>query len=167
MGVEPGLLGQLDLQDGQAEPLRDRDGDGRYEWEGRDWSYAYWQVSFAESPAPRVVVCVGESGFELDERQMRMAEAEAEALARRSAAVRGMGPRGEAIPAPEYWEVVLELVYGGHPVRAAEFARAAWPFSGEALHSFMGEFKAAYRASPWYTALKDEWDAFEEGLYEN
>ncbi|MEY3000143.1 MAG: hypothetical protein RL648_357, partial [Verrucomicrobiota bacterium] len=23
------------------------------------------------------------------------------------------------------------------------------------------------RASPWYTALKDEWDAFEEGLYEN
>jgi hypothetical protein len=36
--------------------FRDLDGDGKYEAIGRDWTFAYWSSSFADSPAPEIIL---------------------------------------------------------------------------------------------------------------
>ena len=36
--------------------FKDLDGDGKYEAIGRDWVFAYWSGSFADSPAPEVIL---------------------------------------------------------------------------------------------------------------
>lgn len=163
---EPFLLTKLQLDDSKAEPLVDLDADGHADLEARDWAFAYWKVPFAASPAPKVTLSLRGDQFELNLDAMRISPAKAEVILGLADKTRQLEPsRGEPdIPDSWYWAHILDLVYGGYPKLAAQFALRAWPFSTEARQAFFAQFKETYAKSKWYPALQANWSEFEAAL---
>lgn len=163
---EPFLLTKLQLDDSQAEPLMDLDRDGHADLEAKDWTFAYWKVPFAASPAPKIVLSLKGDQFELNPDAMRISSARAKDILGLADETRQLEPsRGEpATPNSWYWAHILDLVYGGYPELAAQFALRAWPFSNEARQAFFAQFKKTYAKSQWYPALQSNWNEFEAAL---
>jgi hypothetical protein len=56
--VDPNLwlLARIDDGDGDGAHFADLDGNHRYFYVGNDWTFSFWDASFANSPAPTVVL---------------------------------------------------------------------------------------------------------------
>ncbi len=58
LGDKPTIIAKLDAKHSDGAHFADLNHDGKYEFVSNDWTFAYWHASFAESPAPAVVLAL-------------------------------------------------------------------------------------------------------------
>lgn len=158
VGLRP--LSTIDAGHGLLE-FADLDGDGVRELKTQDWTFAYWNTSFAGSPAPDVVLrwrgnrCVvapdlmqrppPDVAWFAERVQLTLAGEESASTWRHG-----------GVPA-SYWATMLDLIYSGHAALAARFADEAWsdvrPPADKA--AFLAQFRAQLARSPYFPLVAD------------
>lgn len=135
----------------------DLDGDGVPEVELNDWTFQYWNTSFADSPAPRVVLKWDGDRFNADPQLMRQpappdAELDSEAAAFRQRMLTE-GDQFELWMRSGLWRRMLDLIYTGHADRAWDFFDDAWPDEHPGKDAFLTDFCLQLARSPYFAAL--------------
>jgi hypothetical protein len=151
----PRPVARLDAADGQAE-IADLDRDGTPEIVVADWSFAYWNTSFAESPAPRVVLRWDGARFAPTWRGLRWPPIDIAALDTQTASVRADAAWAERqFPPAAYWATLLDLLYAGHGGEAARFAEDAWDGDAVGRRVFLRWLGDMLYQSPYGSAVAD------------
>ncbi len=153
LGETPRLLGVIDTQDGELRV--EASTGGLPTLTHHDFAFAYWNESFAGSPAPRVVLTWDGERFAPDPDRMTEPPLPAAELARLVAETRADAAWASAFPPSAYWGTLLDLLYAGRGAQAAAFARDAWP--GDALGQavFLRWFADQLGQSPYGTDVAD------------
>lgn len=142
-------LGTLDARDGDLSHFEDLDGDGNLEFVTNDFTFAYWHASFADSPAPRVVLKYRDGGYHVAPDLMRRPPPPKGELERRSRDVLGAGQwNARRIPS-SLWATMLDLLYTGHPDLAWTFLNASWPRTPKERDDFRRELLDQLDKSPY------------------
>lgn len=157
-------LGIVDAQNSEA-LVSDIDDDGLPDWSLNDWTFQYWKASFADSPAPRVVLNYQGDGFYPAPALMAAEPPDADAWEASLAEVRyafGHVRAGEAthqagdpwapVP-PVLWGGLLDLYYTGHGDLAPAFLDAAWPPDKPGKDAFWAAFRGQLMASPYWEGI--------------
>jgi len=145
--------------------FQDLDGDSIYEILGRDYTFAYWQTYFADSPAPEVILRHTGEGYHLALDLMRKSPPSEEELSKQITDVRRQfgDPVMETFQDPAWrtarvpsslWETMLDLIYGGNSQVAWDFFSRAWPKNEKGENEFLAAFKAKLQTSPYWADLK-------------
>jgi len=71
IGARFRFLAKIEAGHGDMSHFANLDGDGNLEFVGADWTFAYWRTSFAESPAPEIILRFAAGGYRLAEDLMR------------------------------------------------------------------------------------------------
>lgn len=147
------LLASLDTADVGA-AFADLDGAPGLEMETADPGWAYWYTSFADSPAPRVVLRWSDETGWTPALDLMVAPAPSdEDLAAQAATVAASDRWGGGDFEPELWRVMLDLIYTGHGDLAWSFFDAAWPAGQGGKEAFARDFRCQLAAGPWWPAL--------------
>jgi len=172
------LIARIDGNDSQF-VFADIDGDGKCEAVGYDFTFAYWNTSFAESPAPLVILKPEPSGYVLAIDLMRLAAPnEVQIKSMQLASEKFIRVETEAHKdskadfalAPELWKNMLALIYAGHAKQCWELVDETWPMGKKALfmtgkagtvqaklgtkEEFIAAFLANLQKSPYAEGLK-------------
>lgn len=149
LGKEFRKVATLDARDGDLSHFEDVDKDGALEFVTNDFTFAYWRTSFADSPAPRVVLKFRGGAYHVATELMRQAAPAPEELERRSREVRDAGQWQTKRVPPALWGTLLDLIYTGHPDLAWIFLNASWGRSVQEKEEFRREFLAQLAKSPY------------------
>ena len=153
LGETPRLLGVIDTQDSE---LRVEVGaDGVPMLVHHDFAFAYWNESFAGSPAPRVVLTWDGERFAPDPDRMTEPPLPAGDFSRLVAETRADAAWASAFPPSAYWGTLLDLLYAGRSAQAAAFARDAWPGDALGRAVFLRWFSDQLSQSPYGTDVAD------------
>lgn len=140
----------------------DIDGDGIPEYINVDWTFNYWLVSHAESPAPRVILRWNSYRYGLAADLMRR-EFSAEEIAGMEATILSAADNVSfpTKPPAELWKSMLELIYAGHRAEAIELANRLWPQIvikrrelDKSPDSFLRDFENQLSLSPYASELR-------------
>ncbi|XVJ58857.1 MAG: hypothetical protein HEQ23_05435 [Tepidisphaera sp.] len=132
--------------------LEDVDHDGVAEIVIDDWSLAYWNWSYAGSPAPRVVLTM-RSGV-LRPLISAMRKPKREVMDDTEGVTPGSGeepPQSEEAP---YWSLMLDLMYEGNEDQAWEYLDRIWPGDSKAKRQFRTEFLEQLESSKWWPMIR-------------
>ncbi len=134
-----------------------------YELVTNDWAFQYWKTSFAESPAPKVVLKFRDGKFRLDFGAMRTPAPTAKQLASMVAAVKSdsawqLGANTNCtmdcgVPVA-LWRNMLTLLYAGHSADAWKLFDQAWPPSQPGKLEFAAEFCKQLATSHYWHDLQ-------------
>jgi hypothetical protein len=149
LGKEFRKVGTLDARDGDLSHFEDLDGDGSLEFVTNDFTFAYWHASFADSPAPRVVLKYRDGAYRVAPGLMRRPAPSAAELERQSREVRE-APQWHARRMPTaLWKTMLDLIYEGNADAAWAFLNSSWPRKEAEKEEFRREFLEQLRKSPY------------------
>lgn len=155
------LLAEISDADGYVAYFTRLGGDRAYSYVGNDWTFAYWDASFAESPAPAVVLHFVDEGrvvgFHLamdkmqrpapsDKAWKKAVEESQEAFAVHSSSAGGVGS--------ELWSNMLDLIYTGHSELAWKLYDEAWPAQRADKDKFLAGFCSQLKTSPYWPDLE-------------
>lgn len=136
---------------------KDIDGDGIYEFVLNDWTFAYWKVSFAASPAPEVILTYKNGRYvpatSLMTRKSTLSSDELKSRRQEIQSVWQERKKYGVLPA-ELWHVMLELIYTGNMEEAKDFLQSTWPDGEPGLAQFNKEFFGQLQKSPYYGSIK-------------
>lgn len=155
------VVARLDDGDGDLAHFADLDGDGHYYYKGNDWTFAYWDASFADSPAPAVVLRFVEDGhggrYQIALDKMRSPEPTAEqwkkATSEASDAFAENSGFGEGIGS-KLWSNMLNLIYTGHSKLAWKLFDKTWPAQKKGKDKFLSGFCLQLKTSPYWVDLE-------------
>lgn len=166
LGRELKLLGVLDGQHSDFD-FKDLDSDGKYEAVGRDWTFAYWGSSFAESPAPEVILRWKNGSYRLADDLMRKKYYRDEVMKIVDEFKNDILPLSEEDKTLHVditiSAAMLELIYTGNGNLAWEFVDRVWPIPDDDSlktrwlsdkRKFLKDFKAQLRKSDYWHDLK-------------
>lgn len=142
-------LGHGDVPEA-ADLFTDADGDGRIDLRLYDQTFAYWIVSFAESPFTPIVVHWRDGRFRLNPAAMRKPPMTEAALEAAAAVVRGDERWTEGQPPPLLWETMLRSIFSGNAADAWALLARAWPPETPGREAFARDFRAKLKTSPWW-----------------
>jgi len=133
----------------------------QYYFVAADWTFAYWRTSFADSPAPRVVLRFdannsgGRYHLALDkmERPAPTATEWARIEDAAHAAFGARNPLGQDIGS-RLWGNMLELIYRGHSTLAWRLLNDAWPATRPGKGAFLSDFCSRLKTSPYWADLE-------------
>lgn len=134
------------------------DDDPALEIRMHDWTFAYWNCSFADSPAPEI--CLKHDGWDwkpcaaLMRREvpdLPSAENLADNWRQWDRFASGADATRVAVP----WTPLLELIYGGNAEKAWKLLDAAWPGSAQDRVDFRRRLVQQLRTSPAWSALHE------------
>lgn len=145
--------------------FNDLNGDGIYEIEGVDKTFAYWQSDYASSPSPRIVLTFTADGLKLDAEKMRRPAPIETELANTVMRVRSeLGRnisshqdetwRAAGIP-PAMWSNMLDLIYTGNGDKAWEFFDRVWRTGVKGKKEFRAAFTATLESSPYWEGIRE------------
>jgi len=148
--------------------FKDLDGDGKYEAIGRDWIFAYWNTSFAGSPSPEVILRWKNGKYRLAADLMKKPPPAKKELLKITAKLKKNAELDEEKPeklqwTPEWWAVMVKLIYTGNGNLAWEFYDWTWPApkdkssrkeSLKEKRLFLNEFKKQLKKSYYWADLK-------------
>ena len=139
--------------------------DGSYEFEGNDWAFAYWRTSFAESPAPRIVLKYRAGRFRLAYELMKKPAPSAEEFASTVQSIRSDEGWGDVthpdckmncdVPV-SLWSNMLDLMYTGHADLSWKLFDQSWPPTRMDKTVFAKEFCEVLSASHYWSDLRTE-----------
>lgn len=152
LGVTVHEIAAMNMQDSDDGHFVDLDGDGVYEIVARDYTFAYWHASFADSPAPRVVLRFDGKAYRLALDLMRKPAPEKAAIETLIAEVRRKWEYD--YPEPLLWKSMLELIYTGHPDLAWDVVSKASDGRNSAKDQFLSEFCGQLATSPYFAPLE-------------
>ena len=124
-----------------------------------DFNFAYWRASFADSPAPSVILHFDSATmrYEVDVEAMRAAPPDEAALAGMASEIRKAEsdlPIGDKPPAPLLWSHMLDLIYSGNADSARRLLDLAWPAGRGGKDEFVACFTAKLNAGDWWRVAK-------------
>ncbi len=154
------VVARLDDGDGDLAHFVDLDGDGPYYYKGNDWTFAYWDASFEDSPAPAVVLRFVEDGqgggYHLAMDKMRSPEPSAEqwkkATSEASGAFAENSGFGDGIGS-NLWSNMLNMIYTGHSKLAWKLFDETWPAQKQGKDKFLSGFCSQLKASLYWADL--------------
>lgn len=137
---------------------------GIYEFDGRDWAFAYWRTSFNYSPAPRIVLRYRNGRFRPAFDLMKTADPSTEDFA---AMVQSVRSDKEWSLAPDrkncdeicgvpvaLWKNMLDLMYAGHADFAWRLFGESWPSDKKGKGTFAEQFCRQLRSSHYWPEMR-------------
>jgi hypothetical protein len=147
-------IATIDVMDSGSAHFEDRDGDANLEFVFGDYTFAYWNECFADSPVPKVVLRFSGNGYHIAEDQMR-GEPPSDAKIRQIAARIAETPsRSKDLPPTPLWGTMLEWIYKGNADAAWQLFDLAWQPEMPGKDEFLKSFKTQLETSPWWPDIK-------------
>lgn len=156
-------IGKIEAGDGDGDNFVDPAHNGSYEFVGHDWEFGYWRASFAESPAPKIILKYHKGKFQLAPELMKTSNPTPDQLAelidsvqsddKWSSNIAKECEQGCGIP-PNLWKNMLDLIYGGHADSAWKLFDQSWPKKLEGKDTFAKEFCKQLKGSHYWRELK-------------
>ncbi len=155
IGPQFRFLARIDAGHGDLSHFADLDGDRNLEFVGTDWTFAYWWTSFAESPAPEIILRFTAVKYRLAENLMRKpAPSEAE-LNREIEVIRNDESwKDMQRPPATLWGEMLDLIYSGNSAAAWRFFGKAWLAGVPGKDTALGDFKDQLAKSPYWPQIQ-------------
>jgi hypothetical protein len=158
LGEEPVFLQTLEAGHGDLSGFENLDDDPSLEISFHDWTFAYWHASFAQSPAPTIILDWDGREWILSEELMRRPAPVAAKLTHCAREIRDLpgwkrDPQTAAFPPPQLWAGMLDLIYSGNLESAKSLLDQAWPQGVSGKDAFWSEFLAKLHTSPYWPAL--------------
>lgn len=124
-----------------------------------DFNFAYWRASFADSPAPAIILHFDRASgrFEPDIEAMRRPAPDDATLTRMVLDIRKAEtqiPKGEKPPAPLLWQHMLDLIYSGNAESARRLLDQAWPAQRPGKDEFFACFTGKLVQGEWWRSAK-------------
>jgi hypothetical protein len=118
-----------------------------------DFNFAYWNASFADSPAPLVILSYDPARREYaaDAQAMRKPAPSADELAEQAAKLRKIyeGLHPDELD-PDLWGAMLDLIYAGNAASARALLDQAWPPGRPDKDAFLKDFtKQLWEGTTW------------------
>lgn len=157
-------LAGFQVNDASGSTFKDVDGDGIYEFMTNDFTFAYWNASFAGSPAPQVILRFKDGQYKVaydlmsqpmptpDEERKYLIQDKAE-IARLCSEEIWAWHRDGVCVTSDIWTYMLKLIFTGHPEEAWAFLDRKWTGSPQAKEWFIYDFKRRLVSSPYAEAL--------------
>ena len=156
LGEELKKIAEIEGGDSSLE-FKDFEEDGLYEVVGSDWTFAYWETSFANSPAPQVVLRYLHGKYVLATDLMKKNSPGKKEIKAKIDEISHAFARSAAfddeVP-PELWQYMLDLIYSGNGKIALTFFDKAWPDQREGKEEFLAAFKAQLAKSSYWPEIK-------------
>ena len=141
--------------------FKDIDGDGVYEIIGRDWTFAYWETSFAASPAPEIILYYKDNKYKLACGLMRESHPEfMDKFDKKLEMIKSDPAWTDEVPS-SLWGYMLDLIFTGNSKKAYEFFDRAWQGDKEGKKKFIRKFKTQLSKSPYWHKIRKmnrKWD---------
>jgi hypothetical protein len=153
------LIATLDARDGDGSRFQLIG--GKYYFVAGDWTFAYWQSSFADSPAPEVILGfnVEPTGgsYHLALEEMQRPEPNPDGW--KKALLEGRQAFGESNPfsggiGSQLWGNMLNFIYQGHSDLAWKLFDETWPPQKKGKDKFLSDFCSQLKTSPYWLDLK-------------
>jgi hypothetical protein len=153
------LIATLDA--GSGDGSRFQRIDGKFYFVGADWTFSYWQSSFADSPAPGVTVGFVDDAnggaYHLALDKMSRPEPTPEewknALSEARNAFTESDPFSGGIGS-QVWGYMLHFIYEGHSDLAWRIFNESWPTRRAGKDKFLSDFCSQLKTSPYWPDLK-------------
>lgn len=160
------VVARLDDGDGDLAHFVDLDSDGHYYYKGNDWTFAYWDASFADSAAPAVVLRFvdddhgGRYHIALD--KMRSPEPSAEqwkkATRDASDAFAQVSRLGDGIGS-KLRSNMVNMIYTGHSKLAWKLLDETWPTQKPGKDKFLSDFCSQLKNSQYWVDMEKTLEA--------
>lgn len=161
---QPFIIQKMDLEHTGEPIFRDLTGDGIPEIVTEDWTFAYWKVSFAQSPAPEVILSYNGTKWAFDPKlNMKPFPLRADFLGSKNNIIQNfkkvpvdasLGDTGDTGAPVLLWEEMLKLIYSGNADLAFHLVDATWPPHNSSKNKFLREFCSQLSQSPFLDDLK-------------
>jgi hypothetical protein len=158
-------VGRIEASNSDTANFVDPNHHGHYEFVGNDWAFAYWNTSFAQSPAPRIVLKFRDGRFRLATDRMTKPGASPQEFAPIASQVKADNewkPNqpdwlcGDACGIPvSLSKNILELVYTGHSDSAWRLLDESWSRDRQRKQQFAQEFCHQLKTSHYWQAFHD------------
>lgn len=143
--------------------FKDLDGDGIQEFLGYDWAFAYWNASFAGSPAPEVILRYKDGMYALASDLMKKPLSEIksfdeikikdEELKKNQCEMGNAWSLNGYCIQSDVWSHMLDLIYGGHHELAWSFLDDIWGSDDKSKNAFLSDFKHQLALSDYSHSL--------------
>lgn len=153
IGEEFRKIASLDAQHGEVH-FANLDGKPGLEATLPDWTFAYWKTSFAESPAPEVILRFQGGKYRMAGDLMKKPPPDSAVLERKVRKVLGDERWKEREVASSLWGVMLDLIYSGNAEVAWKFFDRAWPPEIKGKEQFLADFRSQLSQSPYWPEIK-------------
>ena len=146
----------IELQDSCTD-FKNLDNDPALELLMNDWTFAYWNACFADSPAPEVILKYSGGQYQMASNLMRK-------LPRRQAELIETAAKIKSLPEwkdpaqkfpPALWREMLNLIYTGNMAQAWKLFDLAWPEGMAGKQEFLEEFKAQLKKSLYWEQIQN------------
>ncbi len=152
---EPEVMVLAELDGGHSEVrLQNLDSDPALEATLLDWTFAYWKTSFAESPAPQVVLKLDENGYNASAALMRGPAPDAAEIAALAKDAREAMVEAQT-PTSLLWGPMLEFIYRGQADSAFALLDQAWPADLPGRDAFVLQLGAQLSWSPYWMTIAE------------
>ena len=146
-------VGRIQADDSDYAHFEDINHDGKYEFLGWDFDFAYWNAGFAQSPAPQIVLRFDGRRYELAPDFMRRPALSTDEFNKRVTEVRD-AEWTNGNPPPELWGTILDLIYTGNSDLAWKFTSAAWIPGDVSERQFLRSFCGQLAKSRYFAQLR-------------
>ncbi len=153
LGPRVRLVATIDAEHSDYARFEDVNHDGKYEFVGWDYAFAYWHTSFNNSPAPRIVLRFDGTKYVLATDLMRKPAPSAGELRKTVDEIRDDDWQ-QNYPPPQLWGAMLDLIYTGNPDAAWKFASDAWVPGHVSKQRFLQGFCGRLANSQYFEQLK-------------
>ncbi len=147
-------IATIDAAHGENSVFREVEGEKGLVFATWDFAFAYWNASFAASPAPQVYLRYknGKYGFarELMVKPAPIPSFLSDAIAR----IRSDEAWKKDGPPVLLWETMLDLIYSGNARAARDLFHEAWPPAIQGKDKFLKEFRKQLSESVYWKEVK-------------
>ncbi|MBI4824863.1 MAG: hypothetical protein HY807_00370 [Nitrospirae bacterium] len=148
-------IATLDAGHNGLSHFEDLRGDKKLVFVTNDWTFAYWNTSFAGSPAPDIILEFKNGKYILATDLMLKQPPTQETLADKVKMIRENYSWKNGNPPVELWSYMLELIYSGNANVAWQFFDKAWLPDIAGKKEFMQEFQTQLETSAYWTQIKE------------
>lgn len=147
-------IAKLDISHADLSHFEDLDNNGMMKFVTADFTFAYWKTSFADSPAPDVILTFRDRLYRLDARHMHKPPPAEQVLFEMAEQVRTDEAWRNRDQPSGLWRIMLDLIYSGNADSAWKFFDKAWPENVQGKDQFFEEFKAQLKTSPYWVEIR-------------
>jgi hypothetical protein len=154
IGKEFRKIGVLDAKHSDLAHFEERSGEKGLVFVANDWAFAYWNASFAQSPAPEVILRFSDGRYRLAVDLMRKPAPPYETVEEQIRQVHAdKAWKEDGRPPVKLWEFMLYLIYTGNATAAWQFFEKAWVPGVPGKTEFLAEFRSQLNKSQYWQDL--------------
>jgi hypothetical protein len=156
LGKDFKRIALFDVADAGNSHFEKRGDDKRLVFVTNDFTFAYWNTSFADSPAPEVILRYCNGKYRLADDLMRKQSIDEK---RQQDLIKKIADLSKSVepstsPTPLLWETMLNLIYSGNEKTAWEFFEKAWPTDLPDKRQFARDFRNRLTKSLYWREVR-------------